>query len=145
MISIYEPNIKKYTSSAINAITSGWISNHGEYIKKATDKFKELLNCKYAILMSNGTCATHCLFLSLKFKYPNIKHIYVPNNAYVAAWNSVLCVYNQLIVMNMDNFTWNINTDENYIKSLSYNSAVLIVNNLGNIINVPRLKKYAQI
>ena len=141
MISIYEPNIKKYTFSAIDAINSGWISNHGEYIKKSTDKLKEILNCKYAILMSNGTCATHCLFLSLKFKYPTIKHIYVPNNAYVAAWNSVLCIYNDLTVMNMDNFTWNINTDEEYIKSLSYNSAVLIVHNLGNIVNVPRLKK----
>ena len=30
--------------------------------------------------------------------------------------------------------------DEEYIKGLDLNSAVLIVHNLGNIINVPRLK-----
>ena len=41
--------------------------------------------------------------------------------------------------MNID--TWNIETDENYIKTLDKNSAVLIVHNLGNIINVPRLKR----
>jgi len=41
----------------------------------------------------------------------------------------------------MDIDTWNIKTDENYIKSLDYGAAVLIVHNLGNIINVPRLKK----
>ena len=40
----------------------------------------------------------------------------------------------------MDLFTWNINTDEEYIKSLDKDSAMLIVHNLGNIINVPRLK-----
>jgi perosamine synthetase len=93
--------------------------------------------------MSNGTCATHCLFLAIKYKYPEIKKIYVPNNAYVAAWNSALMVYNieQLEVMKMNLDTWNIETNENYIQSLDKNSAVLVVHNLGNIINVTRLKK----
>jgi len=52
-------------------------------------------------------------------------------------------VYNieQLEVMKMNLDTWNIETDENYIQTLDKNSAVLIVHNLGNIINVSRLKK----
>lgn len=143
MINIYEPNIDKYKKEAINAINSGWISNHGEYINLATNKLNEILNCKYSILLSNGTCATHCLFLSLKFKYPEISKIYVPNNAYVAAWNSALMVYSleNLEVMKMDLDKWNIETNEDYIKSLEKDTAVLIVHNLGNIINVPRLKK----
>jgi perosamine synthetase len=143
MINIYEPNIKKYSEKAIDAIKSGWISNHGEYIELSTKKMCDFFNCKYSILLSNGTCATHCLFLSIKYKYPEITKIYVPNNAYVAAWNSTLMVYNieQIEVMKMNIHTWNIETDENYIKSLDGNSAVLIVHNLGNIINVPRLKK----
>jgi len=142
MLNIYEPNINQYNNSAINAIESGWISNHGEYVDKSTQKLKEFLNCKHAILMANGTCATHCLFLSLKFRHPEITKIYVPNNAYVAAWNAALMVYSieQLEVMKMDIKTWNINTDEKYIKTLDSNSAVLIVHNLGNIVNVPRLK-----
>jgi perosamine synthetase len=141
MITVYEPSLNDYKTSAIEAINSGWISNHGEYIQKSTDKLKELINIKYCILMSNGTCATHCLFLSIKFKYPDIKNIYVPNNAYVAAWNSALCVYFNIKVMKMNNFTWNIDTEEEYIKSLFPGSAVLIVHNLGNIVNVSRLKK----
>jgi perosamine synthetase len=142
MLNIYEPNIIQYNNSAINAIKSGWISNHGEYVEKSAQKIKEFLNCKHAILMANGTCATHCLFLSLKFKHPEITKIYVPNNAYVAAWNAALMVYSieQLEVMKMDIKTWNINTDEKYIKTLDVNSAVLIVHNLGNIVNVPILK-----
>jgi perosamine synthetase len=143
MINIYNPDTSKYKKSAISAIESGWISNHGEFVNKSTDNLKKILNVKHAILMSNGTCATHCLFLSLKYKYPYINKIYVPNNCYVAAWNSVLMEYdkNSIEVMKMDINTWNICVDEDYIKSLDTNSAVLIVHNLGNIINVPRLKQ----
>ena len=143
MINIYEPNIKDYSSSAIDAINSGWISNHGIYIMKSTNKLKDILNIKYSILVANGTCATHCLFLSLKYKYPNIKKIYVPNNCYVAAWNCLLMEYPKKVmeIMKMDINTWNIDTSDEYIKNLDINSAVLIVHNLGNIINVPRLKR----
>ena len=143
MINIYQPNIKKYSESAINAIKEGWISNHGKFVELANIKLKEITKSKYSILMSNGTCTTHCLFLALKFKYPNITKIYVPNNCYIAAWNSVLMVYNidQIEVMNMDIHTWNVNIDEEYINTLEKNTAVLIVHNLGNIINVPRLKR----
>jgi perosamine synthetase len=142
-ISIYEPNIKKYKKSAIKAIEDGWISNHGKFVQLSTNKLKEIVKSKYVILMANGTCATHCLFLSLKYKYPTITKIYVPNNCYVAGWNATLMEYNinQLEVMNMDIDTWNINTTEEYIKSLEENSAMLIVHNLGNIVNVPRLKR----
>jgi perosamine synthetase len=143
MIPIYQPNVTKYNKSAIEAINSGWISNHGEYIELSTQLVKEKLNIDYAILMANGTCATHCLFISIKFKYPNINKIYVPNNAYVAAWNAALMEYQyeQLEVMKMDINKWNINTNKEYIETLDTNSAVLIVHNLGNIINVPMLKK----
>ncbi len=143
MIMIYEPNIKNYTKSAIDAITSGWISNHGIYIEKATNLLKNTVGAKHVILMANGTVATHCLFISLKYKHPQIKKIYIPNNCYVAAWNSVLAEYpmEDLEVMKMDIDTWNINTSIEYVNSLEVNSAVLIVHNLGNIVNVPRLKK----
>lgn len=143
MINIYNSNIIKYTSSAIDAINSGWISNHGIYVEKATNKLKEILNAKNIILMANGTCATHCLFLGLKYKYPNIKKIYVPNNCYVAAWNCLLMEYDKsyIEVLQMDINTWNIKTDEQYINTLDIGAAVLIVHNLGNIINVPRLKQ----
>jgi perosamine synthetase len=143
MINIYEPNIIDYNKSAISAVKSGWISNHGEFIEKSTQKLKKILNVKHTILMANGTCSTHCLFLALKFKYPNISKIYVPNNCYVAAWNCLLMEYkdNVMEVMKMDINTWNICVDEEYIKGLDTNSAVLIVHNLGNIINVPRLKR----
>ena len=141
MINIYNINIDKYKQSAINAINSGWISNHGEYIHKTTELIKQILNVKYCILMANGTCATHCLFMSLKFKYPHISNIYVPNNCYVAVYNCALMVYNQINVLKIDVDTWNMNIDTEYILSLKQNSAIVIVHNLGNILNVNIIKK----
>lgn len=143
MMPIYKPYISKYKSSAIDAINSEWISNHGKYIKLASDKLKTILGNKYCILMNNGTSATHCLFKALKFKYPNITKIYVPNNVFIAPWNCCLMEYPETImeVMKMDSRTLNIDVSEEYIKSLDINSAVCIVHNLGNIINVPRLKR----
>jgi len=143
MINIYQPDINNYSQSAYDAIKSGWISNHGKYIELANEKLREKLGCKYSILMANGTCATQCLFLSIQYKHPEITKIYVPNNAYVAAWNSCRMVYGieQMEVMKMNDQTWNVETNDEYIKSLDYGAGVLIVHNLGNIVNVPRLKR----
>tara|TARA_B100001287_G_C22645426_1_gene512431 strand:- start:26 stop:1123 length:1098 start_codon:yes stop_codon:yes gene_type:complete len=143
MIPIYIPYLKKYTKSAVNAIESNWISNYGLNIKNAEEKLKKILNIKYCILMNNGTSATHSLFVALKYKHPNIKKIYVPNNVFIAAWNCALMKFKkeELEVMKINQMTLNIETNEEYIKSLERNSCVLIVHNLGNIVNVPRLKR----
>ena len=143
MLNIYKPSLSKYKSSVIKAIESEWISNYGIYVTNAEDELKKIIGAKYCILMNNGTASTHCLFLSLKYKYPSIKKIYVPNNVFIAPWNCALMEYDksQLEVMKMDANTLNIDVSEEYIKSLDTNSCVLIVHNLGNIINVPRLKR----
>jgi perosamine synthetase len=142
-IPIYKPFLKKYKKSAIDSIESEWISNHGKYINLATNKLKEILDVKNIILMNNGTTATHCLFLSLKFKYPCIKKIYIPNNVYVAVYNCALMVYPQenLEVMKINEYTWNMEDDEDYLLSLEKDSAIVIVHNLGGIIDVDRIKK----
>lgn len=143
MIPIYKPYLNKYKLSAINAIESEWISNHGIYVKLAAEKLKKILGVKYCILMNNGTSSTHCLFKALKYKYQHIKKIYVPNNVFIAPWNCCLMEYPETImeVMKMDPSTLNIDVSEEYIKTLDKNSAVCIVHNLGNIINIPRLKR----
>ena len=143
MIPIYKPYLEKYKQSAIQSINSEWISNHGVYIELSTNLLKKILNVKYCILMNNGTSATHCLFKSLKYKYPNINKIYVPNNVFVSPWNCCLIEYDntQVEVMKMDSKSFNIEVSEEYINTLDKNSAVLIVHNLGNIVNVPRLKR----
>jgi len=143
MIPIYIPYLDKYKNSALIAISTNWISNYGVFVKNAEEKLKKILNVKYCILMNNGTAATHCLLLALKHQYPNIKKIYIPNNVFIAPWNCVLMEYQKenIEVMKTNPLTLNMDTSEEYIKGLEKNSAVLIVHNLGNIVNVPRLKR----
>lgn len=143
MIPIYEPYIEKYKRSAELAINENWISNYGVNVTNSEEKMKEILKVKYCILMNNGTSATHSLLLSLKYKFPNINKIYIPNNVFIAPWN---CVYREfekgkIEVMKINSDTMNIDTSEDYLNSLEQNSCIFIVHNLGNIVNVPRIKR----
>ncbi len=141
MLPIYQPYLpSSCLQYAHDALDSTWISSQGVYIDKAKEKLKEIIGSKYLILVNNGTCATHMLALGLKFKYPNLKKIIVPNNVYVAAWNSFLFSGGwDFEVIDADVNTWNI--DHSKIKGTGKDTAFLAVHNLGNIINVPALKK----
>ena len=141
MIPIYKPYLSKYKSSAISALQQEWISNYGVYTTLAVSKLTEIYGSKYCVLMNNGTSATHCLFLALKFKYPKINKIYIPNNVFIAPINCAFREYEaaSIEVMNMNPLSMNIDTSEKYILSLDKNACVVIVHNLGNIVNVPRL------
>lgn len=146
MIRIYEPLITNKTKEyALDAINSGWISSQGEYIDKASSKLKQILNTDNLFLISNGTTATHCVSKAINLKYPLIDKLIVPNNVYVAAWNSFLLdkTYKKLISVDCDLNTWNYDIQKLYevldITDLN-TTALLVVHNLGNIIDVPSIK-----
>lgn len=143
MIPVYKPYLSKYKTSATKAINDEWISNHGEFVTKASTKLQHVLNVKHCILMANGTCATHCLAMALKFKHPDVTTVYIPNNVYVAVYNSFLNVYKpeQIRVAQIDELTWNINLDETYLKQLNPHSAIVVVHNMGNIVDVAAIKR----
>ena len=141
MLPIYQPYLpKECLRYAHDALDSTWISSQGVYIDKAKEKLKEIVGSKYVIMVNNGTCATHMLALGLKFKYPHIRKIIVPNNVYVAAWNSFLFSGGfEFIPVDADLNTWNI--DHKKIPAPDEETAILVVHNLGNIVNVPALQK----
>jgi|TARA_R110000824_G_scaffold52011_3_gene144590 perosamine synthetase len=143
-IPIYKPYIpKKSIEYSSKAIASGWISSLGEYNDLATNKLAELCKVKYALLTNNGTSATHLVSACLNKFNPNLKKVIVPAACYVAAYNSLLYEKKnwQLESADLDSETWNTNNDN---LKVDKNTAILVVHNLGNIINVPKLiKKYS--
>lgn len=144
MIPIYKPYLTESSlKHAMSAIQSGWISSIGDYKNLASNKLSNILNCKHVLLTSNGTVATHLLIKALKFKYPNIKKIVIPNNVYIAAWNSLFYDNNdyELIVLDANLKTWNADYEKLKINEDSDDVAFFIVHNMGNIINVPMLKR----
>jgi perosamine synthetase len=140
---IYTPDISNYMGSLREAIDSGWFSSQGEFLEKATEVCKRRIDTPYVVLLNNGTSATHMLYKALRYRYPHCTKIYVPNYVFVAVWNCALYEYSadQLEVLKTDPLTLNMCVDEDYIRSLESNSAVVIVHNVGNVINVPRLQR----
>ena len=145
MIPIYEPYLPKSSLRyAHDAIDSTWISSRGKYIQMAQEKLQDMLGAKYVQLLNNGTSACHLVSKSLarKLNKAGKKQILVPQNCYVAAWNSLLFDNEfKLITVKTDINTWNIDLDDLDNKLLKYPYAsVLIVHNMGNVIDVPKLK-----
>ncbi len=143
MIPIYKPYLHKYKGDAIAAIESEWISNYGIYVDIASKKLKDMLGIKYCILMNNGTSATHSLFLALKYKYPSISKLYLPNYTFIAPVNCALMEYpcDMIEVLKTDKMTMNMDVSDDTLMSLEKNSALVVVHNLGSIVNVNRIKK----
>ena len=140
MIPIYKPFLPASSLRfAHDAIRSGWFTT-GKYKEMTTEKLKEEVNIKHLILLSSGTAATHLLAKCIQRFYPHINRIIVPNNVYVAVWNAFLYDSSEWTfeVAQTDLKTWNANYE--HIKA-DENTAFLIVHNLGNIINLPVLKK----
>lgn len=147
MIKIYEPYLnKKNLEYAHDAINSGWISSQGKYISKTTNKLKEILKTDNVLLVSNGTTATHCISKSINYKFPKIKKLIVPNNSYVAAWNAFLfdSYYNEILSVDACIKTWNYDLGLLYTELRNSDleqTALLCVHNLGNIINIPQIRR----
>jgi len=145
MIPIYKPYFTKESLKyAHDAIDSTWISSHGKYLSMAEEKLKEVTDSKYVILTNNGTSATHLLAYALKYKHLNIQKLIVPSNVYIAAWNMFQTKPDYTLYPIDSNLqTWNFDWQSPEFSSLvkTNNVAILIVHNLGNIINVPELKK----
>jgi perosamine synthetase len=145
------PVYKSYLPSnslkyAHEALDSGWISFHGKYVQMMQEKLQELLDVKYVLPLFNGTCACHLIAKTLSRAATTVDDkvlLIVPNNVYVAAWNAFLFDKEyELIPIDADLETWNydLNKLDEAIKRHPY-ASVLIVHNIGNIINVPALQR----
>jgi perosamine synthetase len=140
---IYTPDIARYTTSIRSALEEGWISSQGEFLAKAREEAVTALGSPYVVLVNNGTSATHLLYKALKFRHPEITTIYVPNSVFVAVWNCALYEYpaSALRVLEVDETTLNLREDEAYLQTLEAGAAVVVVHNVGTVVDVPRLKR----
>lgn len=147
MIPVYKPYLPPGSLElAHDALNSTWLSSQGKYLQMAQDKLRGLLRVSYVLPVNNGTSACHLVAKALKEFYPakvGRKKLIVPNNVYVAAWNAFLFEKGYVLFpIDCDLDTWNydLNLLDEAI-SLFPEATVLIVHNIGNIINVPQLQK----
>lgn len=135
------PISKPYFNSEIlkyahDAIDSTWVGSIGKYLTLAEDALEKVTNT-YVLLTNNGTSSTHLVANTLK-TFIGKENIAVPDNCYVAAWNSLLLDrYYFIKPIETDINTWNFD-----LAKLSEDSPkiVLCVHNLGNIIPIEDIK-----
>lgn len=140
MIPVYRPYLPpKSLEYAHEALDSTWISSQGKYMELATEELKQHLDVKHALLCANGTVANHLMAKCLRLRTTK-KNVIVPSNAYVAAWNPFLYDgFFRLMPVDMNLDTWNAELTDR----LHSAENLLVVHNLGNIQNVPRIaEKY---
>lgn len=145
MIPVYKPYLPaKSLSYAHDALDSTWISSQGKYLTMVQEKLQELLNVQYVLPVNNGTSACHLVAKALSRCWlgDNRKKIIVPDSVYVAAWNAFLFDNEyDLIVVGTDLDTWNFDLVQLEAAILLHpDAAVLVVHNIGNVINVPELQ-----
>lgn len=145
MIRIYEP-YKIEPQSVVKVLSENKLTYLNSEIGDVARIISTHHNGLVAHPVFNGTCATHMLFKALQYKVKNLKYIIVPNNVYVAAWNSMLMDGNdiKLIPVDADLQTWCVNVQmlSNAIKNSNPDeTGVLIVHNVGSVVNVPLLKR----
>lgn len=140
-IPVYRPYLpQKSIFYAYKALADGHISNNGPYLYNITEELQTLCDVKHVIPVNSGTSATHLLIKSLRYKYPGIKNIIVPNNSYVAVYNSILYEgYHNIMAIDANLDTWNMDLSE--LDHVDDDTAVMVVHNLGNIINVPHFHR----
>jgi len=141
MIPIYKPYLPQGSLRyAHEALDSGWLSSQGKYIAIVTEKLQELLGVKYVLPLNNGTSAMH--LVSKCAARLGKTEVIIPNNVYIAAINSFLFDTNfRLYSVDASLDTWNYDLEKlDQAITEHPNAAVLVVSNIGNIINVPALQ-----
>lgn len=146
MIPVYCPSLTPESLRyAQEALKSGWISSVGKFTELAEAELCRRLGVRHAILVSNGTTAGHLMIRCLRQFHPDVRRFIVPNNVFVAAWNSVLYEFpaSALCPIDANVSTWNANyvDDPSLGSANSEDTCFLVVHNLGNTVNVPEIQR----
>lgn len=147
MIKIYEPyKINKSIRNVSESLYNSELTLGKKDYQKMCIELSKLHSGLQVLPVFNGTCATHLVYKALKNRLPKLKNIVVPNNVYIAAWNSILFDNDNinLIPIDCNLETWCIDT--NRLTSLlskmdPEETGIMIVHNIGGIVNVPKLKE----
>jgi perosamine synthetase len=146
MIPIYRPSLPRESlRHAYEALDSGWVSSLGKYTQMVEGELARRLGVKHAIVVSNGTVAGHLMARCIRRFYPGVRRFIVPNNVFVAAWNSILYEWPSSALNPLDTnlATWNADylEDPALEGANSADTCFLVVHNLGNTVNVPAVRR----
>jgi len=120
-------NEAKYVNEAVS---TGWISSAGKYVKAFEDAFAEYCGVTYAVAVSNGTVAIHAALCALGIGKGD--EVIVPNFTMIASAFAVCYTGAKPVFVDADHETWNIDVTKIEAAITKKTKAIMPVHIFGN-------------
>lgn len=126
----------------LDAVSNGWISSEGKYVREFEEKFASFVSRKYGISVNNGTNA---LILAVRaLDLPEGSEVIIPSFMIISC--ALAVIYNNLVPVFVDSSleTWNMKPDEIERKITEKTKAIMMVHTYGYPCEVDEILKIAQ-
>lgn len=131
-------NELKYISEAVS---TGWISSSGKFVKEFEEKFADYCGVKYATGVCNGTAALHLALSALDIGKND--EVIIPDFTMVASAAAVCYTGAKPVFIDVDSMTWNINVQKVEEKITPKTKAIMAVHVFGNPCNMNGINNIA--
>ena len=136
---LLDGNEQKYVN---DAVSTGWISSTGEYVKKFEEAFSEYSDCKYGIAVTNGTVAIHLALVSLGIGTGD--EVIIPSFTMIATAFAVCYTGAMPVFVDADANTWNIDINKIEEKITARTKAIIPVHIFGNPCDMNAINEIAK-
>lgn len=124
------------------AVSTGWISSSGKYVKAFEESFAEYCGVKHAVSVCNGTVALHLALISLGIGEGD--EVIIPNFTMIASAFAVCHTGAKPVFVDADSKTWNIDVSRIEEKITSKTKAIMPVHIFGNPCNMTAVHDIAK-
>ena len=123
---LLDGNEKKYLNQCIN---TGWISSEGPFVKLFESKMANLVDRKFAVSVTNGSCALDLAVAALDIGKGD--EVIIPTFTIISCAAAIIRAGGKPVVVDSDPLTWNmdINKVENVITGRT--KAIMVVHIYG--------------
>lgn len=143
MIPIAKPFIgEKEIAYTTDAVQSGWISSHGEYIARFEGKLQAYLKTNNITTVSNGTVALHLALVALGIGVGD--EVIVPSSSFIATLNAVLYTGATPVFVDIEEETWGMDPLQIEDAITANTKAVIVVHLYGRACNLSQIKSITQ-
>jgi perosamine synthetase len=132
-------NEKKYL---VECIETGWISSEGPFVEKFEENFAKVVGRKYAVAVSNGTAAIDVAIEALKIKAGD--EVILPAFCIISCVLQIVRVGAIPVLVDVDEFNWNMSVNEIESKITSKTKAIMIVHTYGLPVDVDLVLQLAK-
>lgn len=127
--------------AVISVLRSGW-HTQGPQTEAFEAEFSKLVGAKYAIAVSNCTCALHIALLIGGVQDGD--EVIVPSFTYIACVNVIRHVFAKPVFVEVDEKTFNIDTNDLEKKITKKTKAIIAVDQVGLPCDIDRIKTIAK-